>query len=176
MRKLLLMTLLLTFTMTAAGQESCELEDVKIGFQAKTCAFQDYSITLNGVAATGFGNGCISFAEFPNLTNNAWTRLKLNKTYTVSAGQALCITHINFDVPEDYVMYIDGVESKTIFKTNGGQIFSGDGSWSVVVRKKCACGKDEPGAAAPELGSVAWSTSLGKLRDGRSAERINLSE
>lgn len=176
MLKLLLMTLLLTFTITAAGQESCELDSVKIGFQAKTCAFQDYEIILNGEEATGFGNGCISFAEFPNLTNKAWTKLKLNKTYTVTAGTALCITHINFEVPEGYTMYVNGVESTTIFQTNQGQIFSGDGSWDIVVRKKCPCGKEGSGTLDAKQGSVSFAAGLGKLRDGRSAEWITVME
>ena len=159
-----------------ADENSCELDEVKIGFRAKTCAFQDYAITLNGEVASGFGTQCISFIEFPNFTNKAWTSLKVDKTYQVTAGTALCITHINFDVPEGYVMYIDGVESKTIFKTNGGFVFSGDGTWNVVVRKKCASGTDSIGQATPSNGNVIWEVGMGKLGDGRSAERISFRE
>jgi RHS repeat-associated protein len=160
----------------ARAQESCDAEDVKIGFQAKTCAYWDYSITLNGVSATGGGTGCLSFAEFPNLTNKAWTKLKVNKTYTVTAAIGLCITHINFDVPEGYVMYIDGIETNTIYKTNGGQIYSGDGSWSIVIRKACSCAKKGTGQSTPQNGSVVWDAGLGNLRDGRSAETISIRE
>ena len=167
---------LLTVAAARAEGDSCELEEIKIGFRGKTCPFQDYTITLNGAVASGFGTQCVSFEQFPNFTNKAWTSLKVDKTYQVTAGTALCITHINFDVPEGYVMYIDEVESKTIFKTNGGQIFSGDGDWNVVVRKKCPCGKDAPAQATPENGSVIWELGMGKLRDGRSAERISIRE
>ena len=168
--------LLVVLTGSVQAQESCELDGVKIGFQAKTCAFDDYTISLNGAGATGFGTGCISFLEFPNLTNKAWTRLKLNKTYIVTAGFNLCITHINFEVPEGYTMYINGVESKTIFQTDQGRIRSGDGSWEVVVRKKCPCTNGDAGTTAPQNGSVVWDANLGRLRDGRSAEQISIRE
>jgi RHS repeat-associated protein len=176
-RILLSLILLLILNPPAAtAQDSCQLEEVKIGFQGETCAFWDYSITLNGAEATGFGNGCLSFEQFPNLTDKAWTKLRLNQTYTVTAGSGLCITHINFDVPEGYELYINGIESKTISKTDGGEQFSGDGQWSVVVRKKCPCPEDAPGQAKTKNCSVIWDAGLGRLGDGRSAERLSIRE
>jgi len=72
-RLILLSLLLLTLSGSAfAQEESCTLEEVKVGFQAKTCAFFNYEFTLNGAVASGIGTGCISFDLFPNLTNKAW--------------------------------------------------------------------------------------------------------
>src|SRR5689334_7833639 len=93
---LLLILLLVTLSASAFGQESCSLEEVKIGFQGKTCAFFDYEITLNGAVASGFGTQCVSFELFPNLTNKAWASLKVDQTYEMTAGFGLCITQINF--------------------------------------------------------------------------------
>jgi len=161
---------------TTVAQSSCEFEEVKVGFQGKTCAFWDYAITLNGVVASGYGTQCISIAIAPNFTNKAWTTLKVDKIYQVSAGSGLCITNINFDIPPDYVLYIDGVESNTIYKTSGGFIFSGDGTWEVVVHKKCKRDKGGPGDATPWLRSVVWEANMGNLTDGRSAEHISIRE
>jgi hypothetical protein len=168
--------LLMALVGSASGQESCSLNEVKIGFQGKTCAFYNYGITINGVIASGYGTQCQSFEVFPNYTNKAWVRLKVNETYQVTAGPGLCITNINFDVPEDYVLYVDEIETNTIYKTNGGLIYSGDGTWNIVVRKKCECGKNGPGETTNKVSSVIWEASMGGLKDGRSAERISIRE
>ncbi len=168
--------LLLMLSGSAFGQESCSIEEVKIGYQAKTCAFFDYDFTLNGAVASGLGTGCISFEQFPNLTNKAWTSLKVNETYILEGGTGLCITQVNFDVPPGYKLFIDGIETNTIIKTNGGAIFTGDGQWEIVVRKDCNCAPNGPGQTAPANGSVVWDAGLGNLKDGRSAEHISLRE
>lgn len=158
-----------------AGDACCR-KDVTVGFQGKMCAYSDFTVSLAGVTATGPGHLCDDFAFNPSYTNRAYAKLKLDQHYQLTAGLNICITNINFDVPEGYALYVDGVERKTIEKTTGGQIFSGDGTWDVVVRKKCPCGDDEPGGAGSQLGSVIWEAGLGKLPDGRSAERISIRE
>ena len=176
-RLILLSLLLLTLSGSAfAQEESCTLEEVKVGFQAKTCAFFNYEFTLNGAVASGIGTGCISFDLFPNLTNKAWASLKVNETYILEGGPGLCITQVNFDVPQGYKLFIDGIETNTIIKTDGGVIFTGDGEWEIVLRKECECGPNDPGQTSPKAGSVIWEAGLGNIKDGRSAGPISIRE
>ena len=159
-----------------AEAESCPTDGVEVGFQGTVCGIGNFFVSLNGVVATGTNTKCLNVigGNFTfTSTNKAFVKLKPDVTYLVSSGNGICVNHINFEVPEDYVLYIDGVESKTIFKTNGGQSFSGDGSWNVVLRKKCPC-KKKPGGT--QLSSVVWETGLGNLVDGRSAEKISIRE
>ncbi len=174
-RALLLSLLLLTLSGSASSEDKCCNEEVKIGYQAKTCAFFDYEFTLNGAVASGFGTQCISFEVFPNLTNKAWASLKVDKTYILEGGPGLCITQVNFDVPDGYQLFIDGIETNTIIKTNGGVIFTGDGEWEIVVRKKC-CGNSDAGETTERTGSVVWEAGMGFLKDGRSAEHLSIRE
>ena len=175
-RVLLLSLLLLTLSGSVFAEDSCSLEEVKVGFQAKTCPFFDYEFTLNGTVASGLGTMCHSFEIFPNLTNKAWASLKVDKTYVLEGGTGLCITQVNFDVPQGYSLFIDGIETNTIIKTNGGIIFSGDGEWEIVVRKKCDCGANDAAQTSQRNGSVVWEAGMGYLKDGRSAERLSIRE
>lgn len=182
-RRLCLRTILSVLLVLALGaaarasDDECQVDEVQIGFQGKMCAWQNFAVTLNGAVANGPGTECMSFAQFPTFTNKAWTKLKIDQTYELRAESALCISNINFDVPEGYVLYVDGVERQTLTKTNGGQIYSGDGTWQVVVRRACPCGTpacgESPGA---RRGSVVWEVGLGRLSDGRSAESISIRE
>lgn len=162
---------------TAAQTEnaaSCSRsEAVPVGMQGLMCAFGSFDIKLAGETASGLGFECHGLFDW---TPKVWPKLIPDKTYTVTAGLAICVTSINFDVPEGYTLYIDGLESKTIDKSDGGRILSGDGSWSVVLRKNCNCGKDKPAAAVPRSGSVIWEAGMGTLADGRSAEHISIRE
>ena len=172
------LVLLVSFTLATqakAQTASCstESEGIPVGMQGLMCADGPFNISLAGEVASGQGFDCNGLFDW---TPKVWPRLIPDKTYTVSAGSAICVTTINFDVPEGYVLYIDGHESKTIEKSDGGVMFSGDGSWSVVLRRKCKCGKDTPGSAISRLGSVVWEAGIGTLVDGRSAEHISIRE
>ena len=168
----------LSFAMTIGAQaqtSSCptKSEGVPVGMQGVMCADGFFNITLAGEVASGQGFHCDGLFDW---TNKAWPKLIPDKTYIMTAGTGICVTTINFDVPEGYTLFVDGIETKTVEKTDGGFMFTGDGSWEVVLRKKCNCGKDAPGAAVPRLGSVLWELGMGTLVDGRSAQHISISE
>ena len=157
-----------------AQGESCPTDGVEVGFQGTVCGIGNFFVSLNGVVATGNNTKCLFVVggDFTfTSTNKAYVKLKVDETYTVTSGTGICVNHINFEVPPDYTLFIDGIETKTISKTNGGQSFSGDGTWKVVLRKKCPCKKGNP-----KLGSVGWEAGLGNLTDGRSAEHISIQE
>ncbi len=185
-RRALLCVQVLSIVVSVAGAgaaqvegDSCPTDGVKVGFQGTICGIGNFFVSLNGEVATGTNTKCLNVVggnfTFTS-TNKAFVKLKPDQTYVVSSGTGICVNHINFDVPEDYVLYIDGVESNTIFKTNGGQSFSGDGSWNVVLRKKCPCSKEGIGEADSNVRSVVWEAGMGSLSDGRSAERISIRE
>ena len=178
---LLLLVVLLVPAVTVQTQngDSCDIDGVKVGFQGTVCGIGPFHVNLNGVSATGSNTKCLNVVggnfTFTS-TNKAFVKLKLDQTYVVESGTGICVNEINFDVPPGYVMYIDGIESTSILKTDGGVSPSGDGSWNVVIRKKCPCGDDQAGQAGPKAGSVIWQAGVGKLSDGRSAERLSVRE
>jgi RHS repeat-associated protein len=176
----------LSILLIAAGSvpaqegESCDSDGVKVGFQGTVCGIGNFFVTLNGVTATGTNTKCLNQIGsniFFTSTNKAFAKLKVDQKYIVTSGTGICVNHINFDVPPGYTMFIDGFEGTTISKTDGGFSFTGDGSWEVVLRRKCkSCGKDGTGEAGAEAGSVVWQAGLGQLSDGRLAERISIRE
>lgn len=172
-RVALCLTLLMTLAASARAQgDSCPTDGVPVGMKGTMCAFGNFEINLAGVSADGFGFQCDGVRDE---TPKVWPRLVPDKTYTLTAGSAICVTTINFDVPDGYALFIDGKESNQIQKQDAeGRVFSGDGTWQVVLRKKCPCGEAEP--ATCSLGSVSWKASMGVLGDGRSAEHIGIRE
>jgi RHS repeat-associated protein len=149
--------------------------DVRIGFRGKMCSHNDFSITLNGVTATGNGTDCSvnNWAE----SNQAFVELKPDQTYQVTITGGTCSSHINFDVPYGYKLFINGKETNTIDK-NGFTNGQGDGTWEIVLRPDCTCwgAGEEIGSKGPVLGSLLWAVGLGNLSDGRSAETISIRE
>jgi RHS repeat-associated protein len=150
-----------------------------------------------GVDGINVANGVWTGSDPCNdiiLTNEGFFYMKPGRTYLVDAGWFLCVTNINFDVPEGYDLYIKTDASyatgdyyhkaTTIHRTNGGFAQTGDGAWEIVLRESCpSCGgtgSGKPGeSTGPEmgtLGSVVWSTGLGDLSDSRSAGSISIRE
>lgn len=175
MRLLFVASLLVCLVSPTLANVSCDTEgDVTIAYKGIMCAFQPYTITLNGTTAQGPGDSCVMISAS---TPKTFTKLKLNTLYKMTAGSAICVTTINFQVPEGYALYINGVESYQIYKTDAfGSIFSGDGTWDLVVRKKCDCGPNRIGAGGNSLGSVAWQAGMGMLTDGGSAYSLSIRE
>ena len=175
---LTIVVVLITVALVRADGESCPTEGVEVAFQGTVCGIGSFYVSLNGEVATGNNTKCLFVVggDFTfTSTNKAFVKLKPDQTYVVSSGNGICVNEINFDVPDDYVMYIDGVESKTIFKTTNGQSFSGDGSWNVMLRKKCRR-RRPPAESGSDVRSVVWEVGLGNLVDGRSAENISIRE
>jgi len=161
---------------SASGQaETCET-GVRIAFQGSVCARDPFNLSLNGAVGSGDGN-CTS-VSWSN-SNKMSTKLRLNQTYTLSLDAESCATYVNFEVPDDYKIYIDDQETNTIRRPAGTTAAY---SWRVVVRPKCSCSGSNsnggaPGASnGPQLGSVIWDVGLGTLADGRSAEGISIRE
>jgi RHS repeat-associated protein len=152
---------------------TCE-EEVKIAYKGRMCSHSNFSISLNGTSASGTAKACTD-ASWSN-TSKVWVSLKPNQTYTLTAGTGICSTHIDFDVPSGYKLFIDDEESSTIDKgdnTTG----SGDGTWNVVLRKDCPSCTGGPAAQCQiRRGSVIWEVGLGQLSNGRSAESISIQE
>jgi RHS repeat-associated protein len=173
---LVVLLLLSVLAPSAVAQKSkCDPREdtARIGFVASVCSFPSFTITLNDATVSGSGS-CDSNNWVTS--NKAYTYLKVNQTYQLTAGTDLCSTHVAFDVPDDYYLEVNGVESET-FDVGGAAKGSGDGIWSVVLRRRCPCSEGGAGASAgPQLGSVSWDLGLGYLPDGRSAEGISLHE
>ena len=168
-------SLLFGLASPSLAQESCDTAaEVTIAYKGIMCALVPYRIELNGTVAEGPGDNCLMIAAS---TPKTFTKLELNKTYKMIAGSAICITTINFQVPEGYILFIDGRESNQIFKSDAiGSAFSGDGEWDIVVRRKCDCGPNQIGDAMSRRGSVVWQSGMGMLTDGRSAFGLSLFE
>jgi RHS repeat-associated protein len=155
----------------AASGSSCE--KVKVGFAASVCSSSGYTVTLDGRTATGAGS----------CTANSWVttpltevELTIDKPVKLVAGTDSCSTHVVFNVPKGYKLFVDGVETKTVDK-GGTAKGSGDGTWDVVVRKCDECEENEGiETCDTSVGSVNWSVSLGKLSDGRSAQTLSIRE
>lgn len=172
---LIIMSVLASFAIPLYASDSCDLDgEVTIAYKGIMCAYGPYSITLNGTVANGPGDLCVGISAS---TPKTFTKLKLDKTYQMTAGSAICITTINFEVPDGYTLFIDGQESNQIIKSDAlGHVYSGDGTWNIVVRKKCNCGPTKIGEATSRRGSVLWDAGMGTLTDGRSAEGLSIHE
>ncbi len=171
-----ILVLLITLATLAQAQSSDQSEKiVKIGFTGSVCSHRNYTIALNGTVATGIGS-CT--ADTWVTTGKVYTPLKVNETYQLTAGTDSCSTHVAFDVPDEYTLEIDGIETTTIDKSGGTTKGSGDGTWNVVVRQKCSICSGGPAgeSSGPTLGSIVWGIGLGDLSDGRTAESISLLE
>jgi RHS repeat-associated protein len=175
LRSIVVVLLLCGIPSFSVASETCEANgEVTIAFKGIMCALVPFTVTLNGAVANGPGGSCVGIADS---TPKTFTRLKLNKTYQMTAGYAICITTINFEVPEGYTLYIDGQEANQIIKSDAlGHAYSGDGTWDIVVRKKCDSGSKGVGQAATDLDSVNLDLSMGLLPDGRSAEGLSIQE
>lgn len=148
---------------------------VKIGLQGSVCSSQDVMIELAGASTTG--SGVCSMDQWMT-ASKVYPELKPDETYllTVGPNAGLCAVHLNFsDIPEEYILEIDGTETTTIDKSGFAQD-DGNSTWKVVLRKKCECDEQGAGDAKPRLGSVLWQLGLGTLSDGRSAQNISLRE
>lgn len=175
LRLLFVVSLLVCLVSPVLASESCDTEgDVTIAYKGIMCAFQPYTITFNGAQVHGPGDTCVMIAAS---TPKTFTKLKLNTLYKMTASSAICITTINFQVPPGYALYINGVESNQIYKTDAfGSIFSGDGEWDIVVRKDCDCAPNQISVGSSSVGSVAWQAGMGMLTDGRSAYSLSIRE
>lgn len=168
--------LLLASLSIVSAQECITCNDdkpVKIGFTASVCSAHDYTVSLNGTSVEGIGS-CTANSWMT--TNKAFTYLKTDVTYQITAGTDSCSTHIVFDVPPKYTLEIDGVKTNTIDKSGDTTKGSGDGTWNVVIRKCRSCGDEAASSCELDLDSVNWSISMGRLSDGRSAEAISIQE
>src|SRR5882724_2372794 len=126
---LLLLTLISLAVPAQAQGDSCET-GMKVGFRASVCSSQNFTVTLNGAAVSGNGTTCSSRNWVS--TDMAYSKLTLGETYQLTAGTNSCSTHVNFEVPDGYVLEVDGKETATIDK-GGSAKGSGDGTWSVVL-------------------------------------------
>jgi YD repeat-containing protein len=172
----LALVVLFLFYVPASAQpsDSCQLSGVPVGFTASLCSHHNYTVSFNDKVVTGFGDCTASQWVTSALT---YTELKEDVSYQLTVGADSCATHIDFVVPEDYYLEIDGVEAKAIDKVGGTTKGSGDGSWTVVLRKKCPCDKGGPGeSGGPKRGSVVWSVGLGNLTNAQPAHSISLRE
>ena len=173
---------LLTAAASAHAQdegESCDIDGVRIGFQGTVCGSGQFWVTLNGVTANGTNTKCLLVPggniEFTS-SNKAFVKLKPNQKYIMEAGDDICVTVVNFDVPKGYILEVDGKETTNVTKTVGGLQGTGDGTWEVVLRKKCPCGNEDPGAAGPDVSSVIWQAGMGKLSDVQLSGHISVRE
>jgi RHS repeat-associated protein len=172
---ILTLVVLASLSSVASAQECSSCGDdkpIKIGFTASVCSARDYTVSLNGTSVEGIGS-CTANSWMT--TNKAFTYLKTDVTYQITAGTDSCSTHIVFDVPPKYTLEIDGVKTNTIDKA-GGTKASGDGTWNLVVRKCRSCDDEAASSCELDLDSVNWSASMGRLSDGRSAEAISIQE
>jgi RHS repeat-associated protein len=178
--------------------DSCESKGVRVGVQGVLFTSGGAGNNVHiGVDGINVANGVWTGSDPCNdiiLTNEGFFYMKPGRTYLVDAGWFLCVTNINFDVPDGYDLYIKTDASyatndyyhkaTTIHRTNGGFAQTGDGAWEIVLRESCpSCGgtgSGKPGeSTGPEmgtLGSVVWSTGLGDLSDSRSAGSISIRE
>src|ERR1044072_6161196 len=169
-------SLLFGLASPAFAEHCCDSEgEVRIAYKGIMCAFYPYMITLNGTEAHGPGDSCVMAAAS---TPKTFTTLKLNKPYLMTAGNVICITNINFQVPEGYTLYVDGQESNQIYKSDAlHHVYSGDGAWEIVVRKKCDCKEQNPrGGATRKTGGLMWERMMGLLSAGRTAYGLSLAE
>jgi RHS repeat-associated protein len=167
--------LLASLASVTSAQECITCNDdkpVKIGFTASVCSAHDYTVSVNGTSVEGIGS-CTANSWMT--TNKAFTYLKTDVTYQITAGTDSCSTHIVFDVPPKYTLEIDGVKTNTIDKSGGTTKGSGDGTWNVVIRKCRSCG-EAASSCELDLDSVNWAVSMGRLSDGRSAEAVSILE
>ena len=142
-----------------------------VGFNGSLCSTSLYRVYFAGsLKEWGYGNCNGTFTPL----DDEMVGLTLDQTYQLKVEGA-CATHINFfEVPDDYVIEVNGVETRTIDKV-GSVNGAGDGVWNVTVRRKCECDSNNAGESrGPKQGSVMWDVGLGSLSDGRSAGSISL--
>ena len=174
-RRWLILIFLFVLHVPASAQEgdSCQLKG-QVGFTASMCSHHDYTVTFNDKVVTGTGDCTAEQWVTSDLT---YTELKEGEPRQLTVGADSCSTHIDFVVPKEYYLEIDGVEAKSIDKVGGTTKGSGDGSWTVILRKKCKCDKGGPGeSGGPKRGSVVWEVGMGNLTNGQTAHSISLRE
>lgn len=166
---------ILSFTINdrVLGQcATCKIPTLR--FRGNYCAEQAFTITLPAETTgslTKEGAGCGVFTP----TKQTSAKMKPFKAYTLtSSGIKVSTAHIDFDVPDGYRLYIDNEERSTIDVSGLGCV-GWSKSWEVELR---GCGPDDKAGASsgPQLGSVIWSVSLGRLNNGTSAGAIHLHE
>jgi hypothetical protein len=171
---LILTFLAMSISVSAQEGDSCKLPGVEVGFTASMCSHHDYIVTFADKQVTGTGDCTAEQWVTSELT---YTQLKVGETYTLTVGADSCSTHVNFVVPDEYYLEIDGVEAKSIDKVGGTTKGSGDGSWKVVLRQKCPCGQGGAGeSGGAKKGSVLWEVGMGNLSNGMTAHSISLRE
>lgn len=171
----ILIAILIFASSVGAQGDTCET-GVRVAFQGSVCARDPFNLALNN-GASGSGDGNCTASNWSS-TNRVYTKLRINQTYTLSLDAESCATYVNFNVPDDYKVYIDDEETQTIRRPAGT---SAAYTWKIVVRRKCNCSGSASGApgasAGPQSGSgVTWDVSVGNLSDGRSAETIGIRE
>jgi RHS repeat-associated protein len=196
-----LVLILMGFNLTTRAAEqcdSCASKGVRVGVQGVLFtsggAGNNVHINVDGwPVATGVWTGSDACNDII-LTNQGFFYMKPDRTYLVDAGWFLCLTNINFEVPDGYDLWIKTDQAwgsndtyhktTTIHRTNGGFAQTGDGAWEIVLRQSCpkcqGTGSGKPGeSSGPEmgtLGSLTWLVGLGDLSDSRSAGSIAIRE
>lgn len=170
---LLLLASLAPLTRAQSDADSCKYckPKVWIGFNGSLCSTSLYRVFFGGALKQwGYGNCNGTFTPLSDVV----VGLTVDQTYQLQVTGA-CSTHINFfEIPDDYVLEINGKEATTIDKA-GPVNGNGDGVWNVTVRRKCECDSNNAGESrGPRQGSVMWDVGLGQLSDGRSAGSISL--
>jgi RHS repeat-associated protein len=145
------------------------------------------AISLGGVTSTGTGKCPAEWVE----TSTATATLEPEREYQLEVTGAWQ-TRANFQVPDGYVMEINGAENSQLEHGNGTEN-SGNGAWTVVFRRsKCGCGQsdmvdsdqdgdaNEPGESEglefDADGDLSLSIDLGDLSGGDSAGSIELND
>ncbi|MEN3327398.1 MAG: hypothetical protein V7638_2205 [Acidobacteriota bacterium] len=169
------LAILISYSSThAQAAKSCKYckPRVVVGFNGAFCSSGHYRLYINGTLVLNGAAACDA-AEYKR-SEDILAGLIQDVPYQIQVTGA-CATHLNFfQVPEDYYIEIDGKDRKTIDKA-GDSLGEGDGVWTIVVRKKCECGKQSAGESnGPRLGSIMWDVGLGNLSDGRSAGNISI--
>ena len=101
--------LVLSLAISVHAQEpgkacSAPTKAVPVGMQGLMCADRFFTIELADAVASGQGFHCDGLFDW---TNKVWPNLIPDQTFTMTAGTGICVTTINFDVPEGYTLYID---------------------------------------------------------------------
>jgi RHS repeat-associated protein len=173
--------LILTAHIAHGQDQSCETCKplVPVDLQASVCSGENVPVNIAGVTATASG---VCTLDQWMTSNTVSPQLKPDQPYVLTVGPSsgMCSVHINFsNIPDKYKLEIDGKETTTIDKSDFPDDDPSSATWTVVLRK-CPCANEDtdgdPGEDNLQLGSVIWELGLGRLANGRSAEKIALRE
>jgi RHS repeat-associated protein len=104
--------------------------ELLISSNSTTCANGNYTVSVADLTLSAFGPSCGVTTNVPE----GRVDLEVGRTYELSVAGPVCSTHLRFEVPSCYALFIDGVQTTNYDKGGLGDTNSGTGTAQLELR------------------------------------------